>query len=65
MTTLIISDETIPTPDELAERMRDIAEDPDQERRHRSMDSVLTYVLESLGYTEAVKIFLDTAKWYA
>lgn len=37
----------------------------DQEDRHRFMDGAITDVLEALGYTEAVRIFYDTPKWYA
>lgn len=65
MSTTIISGNDIPTPDELAESMRNISENADQEFRHRAMDSALTDVLEALGYTEAVKIFYETPKWYA
>lgn len=65
MTTHIISDEDIPTPEELAERMRSLADIPQQDIRHVRMDSVLTTVLEMLGYSEAVKIFNDTSKWYS
>lgn len=57
--------ENIPTPEELAERMRDAAKDDDQECRHYTMDGILLDVLEQLGYGEAVKIFRETPAWYA
>lgn len=65
MSTTIVINGDIPTPDELAESMRNISENDDQEFRHWAMDSALTDVLEALGYTEAVKIFHETPKWYA
>lgn len=65
MSTTIIINEDIPTPEELAEDMRRIAEYGDQELRHIVMDGALTGVLEKLGYTEAVEIFENTSKWYA
>lgn len=55
MSTTIIVNEDIPTPEELAEDMRRIAE----------YDDALTGVLEKLGYAEAVEIFENTSKWYA
>lgn len=57
--------ENIPTPEELAERMRDASEDDDVECRHYNMDGILLDVLERLGYGEAVKIFRETPMWYA
>lgn len=65
MSTTIIVNEDIPTPEELAEDMRRIAEFDDQEMRHILMDGALTDVLEKLGYAEAVEIFINTPKWYA
>lgn len=66
MSTTIIVNEDIPTPEELAEDMRRIAEEfDDQEMCHRIMDGTLTDVLEKLGYAEAVEIFINTPKWYA
>lgn len=62
---LQITDENVPTPGELAERMRDASTDDDQECRHYKMDGILLDVLEQLGYDEAVKIFRETPMWYA
>lgn len=65
MSTTIVVNEDIPTPEELAKTMRRLAKDDDLELVHITMDDALLNVLEKLGYAEAVKIFEDTPKWYA
>jgi hypothetical protein len=55
------------TPDEFAEKMREIKKcyGHDRENRHWEMDGLLCDMLKSLGYAEGVEIFEDTEKWYA
>lgn len=62
------------TPEEFAEKMRELAGDPDDngyywpgdpEAAHHDMDDLMCEVLESLGYGEGVEIFRNTYKWYA
>ena len=55
----------LPTPEEAAAHMRDLALDTDQEGRHCHMDGYLLSILEAMGYGEAVEIFDNSPKWYA
>lgn len=55
----------LPDADEFAERMRMESAKNDEEIAHIGMDDAMCELLEKLGYGEAVKIFEDTAKWYA
>ena len=52
---------------ELADKLKKIQEDypTDQEVRHIEEDSFLTRLLLDLGYTELVKQYHTTCKWYA
>lgn len=59
------TDVELPTPEEAAAYMRDLALETDQEDRHCRMDGYLLNILEALGYGEAVEIFDNSPKWYA
>ena len=47
------------------ERMKAIVEETDIEKRHHKMDDIMCEILEELGYSEIVKIFVDSEKWYS
>ena len=58
------------TPEQFSERMAEIyirfkSGDCDQERAHEYMDDLMCDVLNKLGYTDGVSIFVGTPKWYA
>ena len=55
------------TPEEFADRMRQIAEDTwnDAEGRHAMADELMCELLEALGYEEGIEIFDDMEKWYS
>lgn len=67
------------TPDEFAEKMRELIEKHtheieffgkdtpylDPEECHPEMDHLLCEVLTQLGYGEGVEIFRNTQKWYS
>lgn len=37
----------------------------DHEHDHRVADDLICEILESLGYSEGIKIFKDMTRWYA
>ena len=53
--------------EQLADSMRYIKlmHSDDEEVCHILMDNAMCDFLEGLGFTEAVKIFKETKKWYA
>ena len=55
------------TPEEFADRMRQIAEDlwNDTEGRHAMADELMCELLEAMGYEEGIEIFDDMEKWYS
>ncbi len=54
------------SPAEFAEQMRAIEKmKGDSEMMHIAADDLLCNVLESLGYSEGVKVFDSLNKWYA
>lgn len=54
------------TPEEFAERMKEIKETSvDEEEVHGRMDDLMADTLKALGYREGIKIFNSTPKWYA
>ena len=55
----------VPTPEELAKRMKEASENVWTEDRHIEMDGIMLNFLRQLGYGEAVDIFNRTEKWYA
>jgi len=53
------------TPQEFAEKMKNISMNDDTEMGHVNMDNLMCEVLESLGYKEGIDVFRNTGKWYA
>ena len=53
------------SPEEFAQRMREIAENSDTEAAHGEADKLMCDVLRSLGYSEGIDIFDSMEKWYA
>lgn len=53
------------TQKEFAEEMANAKYIGDTEYIHIEMDAIMCKLLESLGYTEGVKIFKETRKWYS
>lgn len=54
------------SPDNIANRMREITVRPgDEETDHIAGDALLCEVLQSLGYGDAVGIFEKMSKWYS
>ena len=53
------------TPEEFANRMRQILETEDIEGGHKKMDDLMCALLVSLGYIEGIDIYNTTHKWYA
>lgn len=55
------------TPEEFERKMREISDEDenDTESAHRMMDSLMCSLLETLGYSDGVKVFCETYKWYA
>ena len=55
------------TPEEFAERMREIVEryGCDAESSHGAMDGIMCELLKSLGYEEGVNIFGNSKRFYA
>jgi len=53
------------TPEEFAQRMRDIARMGDEESAHSQADDLLCEVLKQHGYGVGVEIFQNMPKWYA
>lgn len=64
---LMKNNESIPTPEEFEKQMKEVEEKyhADPEACHGEMDELMMNLLEKLGYGAAVKIFDDSAKWYA
>lgn len=57
---------TVPTPAEFERHLREILDRTDSEEdRHIDMDEYICKTLESLGYTDGVRVFRTTPKWYA
>ena len=54
----------IPSPELVAEKMLAVSQH-DIERSHIEMDEIMLETLEALGYTEAVRIFRITDKYYS
>lgn len=52
-------------PKHFHDHMLALSEITDPEERHRRMDRAMCYLLEELGYVEAVNVFISTEKWYA
>lgn len=57
--------QTVPTDEEVAERMKTIAATMDMETRHMEADELLCYVLHRLGYHKTVDAYENFGKWYA
>ena len=53
------------TPEQFAERMKEIALNTDLEMSHGDADDLMCELLVSLGYAEGVYTFVDMDKWYA
>lgn len=53
------------TPEQFAERMREIAEETYTEDRHINADNLMCDLLRGLGYGEGVDTFERMYKWYA
>jgi len=53
------------TPEEAAQRMREINKNGDTEGAHCEADDLLCEILKELGFGEAVEIFENMDKWYA
>ena len=53
------------TPQEFAEKMRELSEMNYVESAHGPMDNLMCETLKALGYGEGVEIFENTDKWYA
>jgi hypothetical protein len=55
-----------PDPDEFLKEMTDVSSrvSYDAEVRHIKMDDLMCKLLEQLGYSEAVKVFRRSDKWY-
>lgn len=60
-------DNWIMSPEEFAEAMRRRCNDHegDIEMQHWHMDQLMLELLDALGYSEGVDIFMNTSKWYA
>lgn len=54
----------LPTPDEMAEKMRELFKSLDKVVAHVNADALMIEILEVLGYPEAMQIFRDADKWY-
>ena len=59
--------ESIITPSEFAERMRNLCElsEHDEETAHGDADAMMCELLIKLGYAEGVQAFREMNKWYA
>lgn len=53
------------TPEEFADRMREIARPGDPEASHAAANDLMIEVLKSLGYEEGTTLFEGMGKWYA
>lgn len=42
-----------------------ICQSPDPESTHVEMDDIMVETLTKLGYGNAMKVFLDSKRWYA
>ncbi len=58
-----------PTPNEFKEKMKELSDGikigMDLEEPHKDMDEYLCQTLEALGYSEGIKLFRTTPKWYS
>ena len=58
-----------PTPNEFKEYLKELSNDvtmsDNLEIAHINMDEYLCQTLEALGYSEGIKIFRTTPKWYS
>ena len=55
-----------PTPTEFKHKIREIIDNENgTESVHIEMDLYICEVMESLGYTEGIRLFRGTPKWYA
>lgn len=52
-------------PEAFKNRMLTLSAMDDKERMHQLMDDMMCEVLQSLGYDEGIRIFLNTPKWWA
>lgn len=59
------TEEWIPTPSEFLAVMKAVDELGDGEESHRLADLFMCTVLERLGYSDGVKVFLNMERWYA
>lgn len=53
------------SPEECAERMKNLAQEKDLEAFHIKADDLMCETLKQLGYGEAVEIFESHEKWYS
>lgn len=59
------SSHMVVTPQEFADRMREIAQEEDIADRHIEADNFMCMVLRTLGYEEGVNVFIEMETWYA
>lgn len=64
---LHIYSKAVPTPYEFEEQIKRIIKEyeDDLEGKHVELDLYICTVLESLGYSDGVRLFRSTEKWYA
>lgn len=60
----MFDDNSIPTPEEFAQMMRNQMSG-DEETAHGEMDDLMVELLRRLGYGEAMDVFEKQDKWYA
>lgn len=60
----MFDDNSIPTPEEFAQMMRNQM-GADNETAHGEMDDLMVELLRRLGYGEAMDVFEKQDKWYA
>jgi hypothetical protein len=53
------------TKEEFLSQMKELAQNDDIEIRHVEMDGLMMRQLASLGYDEAINVFIETEMWYA
>lgn len=53
------------TKEEFLSQMKELAQNDDIEIRHVEMDGLMMRQLASLGYDEAINVFIETKMWYA
>lgn len=61
------TNKAVPTPEEFEAHIKHIIEQYEYnfEDKHVELDLYLCTVLESLGYSDGVRLFRSTQKWYA